>query len=160
VREHMQGPCGPLPQRQGDPSLRCAQGAAPAPSETVSTLVGVVSDLPPSTSPVRSSLRALLGGGPRGGLAACRWQVAAACCGCPRAPHSLREAPPRMPTLSKAHTVPAVVLTRLGTRRCVLCCTTPAMAAAAQPVAAGSLHRKNLRACSARNNHRITTNNI
>jgi hypothetical protein len=65
VREPMQGPCGPLPQRQGDPSLRCAQGAAPAPSETVSTLVGVVSDFPPSTSPVRSSLQALLGGSPR-----------------------------------------------------------------------------------------------
>jgi len=142
VREPMQGPCGPLPQRQGDPSLRCAQGAAPAPSETVTTLVGVVSDFPPRTSPVRASLRALLGGS-RGGLAACRWQVAAACCGCPCVPHSLREAPPRMPMLSKAHPVPFVVLTRLETQRGVLCCTTPAMPAAAQPVAAGSLHRKN-----------------
>jgi hypothetical protein len=65
VREHMQGPCGPLRQRQGAPSLRCAQGAAPPRSETVNTLGGVVSDFPPSTSPVRSSLRTLLGGSPR-----------------------------------------------------------------------------------------------
>jgi len=65
VREHMQGPCGPLRQRHDAPSLRCAQGAAPTRSETVNPLVGVVSDFPPSTRPARSSLQALLGGSPR-----------------------------------------------------------------------------------------------